>query len=78
MPKPHEATVGGHAVVAVGYNDAKKQVIVRNSWGATWGDQGYFYMPYQYMTGSKTSTDSSPINGAHLASDFWAIHLVSS
>jgi C1A family cysteine protease len=78
MPKPHEATVGGHAVVAVGYNDSKNQVIVRNSWGASWGDQGYFYMPYQYMTGSKASSDSSPINGAHLASDFWAIQLVSS
>ncbi len=78
MPKPGEATVGGHAVVAVGYNDSKNQVIVRNSWGASWGDQGYFYMPYQYMTGSKASSDSSPINGAHLASDFWAIQLVSS
>jgi C1A family cysteine protease len=78
MPKPHEATVGGHAVVAVGYNDAKNQVIVRNSWGASWGEQGYFYMPYQYMTGSKASSDSSPINGAHLASDFWALQLVSS
>ena len=78
MPTPDEATVGGHAVVAVGYNDSKNQVIVRNSWGASWGDQGYFYMPYQYMTGSKASSDSSPINGAHLASDFWAIQLVSS
>jgi C1A family cysteine protease len=78
MPKPHEATVGGHAVVAVGYNDSQSQVIVRNSWGASWGDHGYFYMPYQYMTGSTASSDSSPINGAHLASDFWAIQLVSS
>ena len=78
MPKPAEATVGGHAVVAVGYSDSKNQVIVRNSWGASWGDHGYFYMPYQYMTGSKASADSSPINGAHLANDFWAIQLVSS
>ena len=78
MPKPGEATVGGHAVVAVGYSDSKNQVIVRNSWGASWGDHGYFYMPYQYMTGSKASADSSPINGAHLANDFWAIQLVSS
>jgi C1A family cysteine protease len=78
MPKPGETTVGGHAVVAVGYSDSKNQVIVRNSWGSSWGDKGYFYMPYQYMTGSKVSSDSSPINGAHLASDFWAIQLVSS
>jgi len=78
MPKTGEATVGGHAVVAVGYSDSKNQVIVRNSWGASWGDGGYFYMPYQYMTGSKASSDSSPINGAHLANDFWAIQMVSS
>jgi C1A family cysteine protease len=77
MPKPHESTVGGHAVLAVGYSDAKSQLIVRNSWGASWGDRGYFYMPYQYVTGSKVSSDTSPINGAHLASDFWAIEMVS-
>lgn len=77
MPTRGESTVGGHAVVAVGYSDPKSQVIVRNSWGASWGDRGYFYMPYQYMTGSRVSSDSSPINGAHLASDFWAIELVS-
>jgi C1A family cysteine protease len=78
MPKPGEATVGGHAVMAVGYSDPKGQVIVRNSWGASWGDAGYFYMPYEYMTGTKTSSDASPISGAKLASDFWAIELVSS
>ena len=78
MPKPGEATVGGHAVMAVGYSDPKGQVIVRNSWGASWGDAGYFYMPYEYMTGTKTSSDVSPIKGAKLASDFWAIELVSS
>ena len=78
MPKPGEATVGGHAVMAVGYSDPKGQVIVRNSWGASWADAGYFYMPYEYMTGTKTSSDVSPINGAKLASDFWAIELVSS
>jgi C1A family cysteine protease len=78
LPKPHEPVVGGHAVLAVGYSDAKRHVIVRNSWGASWGDHGYFYMPYQYLTGSKVSADSSPISRAHLASDFWAIQAVSS
>ncbi|WP_082973476.1 C1 family peptidase [Mycobacterium sp. E2327] len=78
MPKPGEATVGGHAVLAVGYSDPKGHLIVRNSWGPGWGDQGYFYMPYQYLTGSKNASDSSPINRAHLASDFWAIQAVSS
>ncbi|OBI50554.1 hypothetical protein A5706_02505 [Mycobacterium sp. E796] len=78
MPKPGEATVGGHAVLAVGYSDPKGHLIIRNSWGPGWGDHGYFYMPYQYLTGSKNASDSSPINGAHLASDFWAVQAVSS
>ena len=78
LPKPGEQVVGGHAVLAVGYSDPERHVIVRNSWSASWGDHGYFYMPYQYLTGSKASADSSPINGAHLASDFWAIQAVSS
>jgi C1A family cysteine protease len=78
LPKKGEAVVGGHAVLAVGYSDTKHHIIVRNSWGASWGDHGYFYMPYQYLTGSKASADSSPISHAHLASDFRAIQAVSS
>ncbi|HBN08400.1 MAG TPA: hypothetical protein DD435_07055 [Cyanobacteria bacterium UBA8530] len=50
MPKPNEQSVGGHAVVFVGYDDAKKMLIVRNSWGTSWGDKGYFYMPYANMS----------------------------
>ena len=40
----------GHAVVAVGYDDKKKTVKVLNSWGPHWGDDGYFYMPYDFIT----------------------------
>lgn len=61
MPKPGEHMLGGHAVMAVGYSDAKSEFIVRNSWGKTWGDSGYFYMPYEYLENSS------------LASDFWTI-----
>jgi C1A family cysteine protease len=64
MPKPNEAVEGGHAVMAVGYNDAKSVMIVRNSWGTGWGDKGYFYMPYTYIT------------SANLCDDFWTIRLV--
>lgn len=45
----HEQLLGGHAVMAVGYDDAKQVLIMRNSWGTGWGDKGYFYMPYEYF-----------------------------
>ncbi|MDN5284803.1 MAG: Xylellain [Mucilaginibacter sp.] len=64
MPTPTESVIGGHAVLAVGYDDSKKAFIVRNSWGDSWGLKGYFYMPYDYIT----NTD--------LADDFWTISQV--
>jgi len=65
MPKQSDYVMGGHAVCCVGYDDSKKCVIVRNSWGEGWGDKGYFYMPYDYIT------------HPYLADDFWAIRFVS-
>lgn len=64
MPVRGEQILGGHAVVAVGYDDPRDVVIVRNSWGDGWGASGYFYMPYAYIT-----------NG-DLCDDFWKITLV--
>lgn len=46
VPKPGEKRLGGHAVLAVGYDNQKQVVTVRNSWGDSWADGGYFYMPY--------------------------------
>jgi hypothetical protein len=43
------ASHGGHAMLCVGYSDADKVFIVRNSWGTEWGDHGYCYMPYSYV-----------------------------
>ncbi|AEW87030.1 peptidase C1A papain [Flavobacterium columnare] len=37
---------GGHCVCIVGYNDVTKQFKVQNSWGRSWGRQGYFYVTY--------------------------------
>ncbi|MDO8722388.1 MAG: C1 family peptidase [Syntrophales bacterium] len=37
MPKAGEKMLGGHAVLAVGYDDVAKRFTVRNSWGADWG-----------------------------------------
>lgn len=61
LPGAGESVLGGHAVLAVGYNDAKRWIIVRNSWGDGWGDKGYFYMPYDFITN----------NG--VADDFWKV-----
>ncbi|MBP2642161.1 MAG: xylellain [Firmicutes bacterium] len=43
-----EQLLGGHAVLVVGYDDSKSQLIVRNSWGYVWGDAGYCYLPFAY------------------------------
>lgn len=64
MPAAKEAQVGGHAVVAVGYDNSSQRFLCRNSWGASWGQKGYFTMPYAYVT------------NAQLAMDFWAIYAV--
>ncbi|MFP5503354.1 MAG: C1 family peptidase [Candidatus Sericytochromatia bacterium] len=50
LPQNGDIYVGGHAVAVVGYDDQKKHLIVKNSWGTAWGDEGYFYMPYAYVT----------------------------
>jgi C1A family cysteine protease len=65
MPSKTENKIFGHAAVAVGYDDADKTFIVRNSWGNSWGDQGYFKMPYDYLLDKQ------------LSSDFWTIRLTS-
>jgi C1A family cysteine protease len=55
MPAANEKVLGGHAVLAVGYDDTAKALIVRNSWGEKFGDKGYFYMPYEFVTEENTA-----------------------
>jgi C1A family cysteine protease len=51
IPEPSEGddVVGGHAVVAVGYDDSHSLVLIRNSWGSTWGSTGHGWLPYTYV-----------------------------
>ncbi len=62
---PQGAVLGGHANLLLGYDDSRQVFISRNSWGPQFGDHGYVYFPYSYLTNSG------------LASDFWTLRNVS-
>lgn len=57
MPGAGEEILGGHCVVACGYDDASQRFIVRNSWGPRFGQKGYFTMPFEYLLRSDLSSD---------------------
>lgn len=49
MPKEGERKRGGHAITVIGYDDNKKAFRIINSWGLNWGDNGYAWLPYDYV-----------------------------
>lgn len=64
FPDAGDELLGGHAVMAVGYDDTTETFLIRNSWGIKFGNQGYFKMPFKYLT--------SPM----FSQDFWTIDLI--
>lgn len=68
LPKGTESLQGYHAVCIVGYDDdkvmpdgSKSAFLVRNSWGKTWGLEGYFWVSCNYLANTR------------LAFDFWVV-----
>lgn len=57
MPAKSETMLGGHAVLVVGYAHDGSW-IVRNSWGPSWGDAGYFHLPHDYLASQDLATDA--------------------
>ena len=64
MPQAGEQQLGGHAVLAVGYDESQQRFTIRNSWGPGSGMAGYFTLPYPYLLQHT------------LSSDFWTIRSV--
>jgi C1A family cysteine protease len=66
MPPPGEGVLGGHCQLIVGYDMHRRLFLVRNSWGTGWADNGYEWMPFDYLL----NTD--------LATDFWTLRQLAS
>lgn len=74
-PSQGDKLIGGHAVVLVGFKEKEKVFIVRNSWGKGWGDNGYFFMPYDFIEAVYTDPKDNKVKP--YVSDFWSIIEVS-
>jgi C1A family cysteine protease len=64
MPGTNDHVIGGHAVLAAGYDDSTRMLKFRNSWGKKWAKGGYGFIPYSYLTET------------NLSDDFWTIRTV--
>lgn len=85
FPTRQESILGGHAILAIGYDDNKKirnlmaggtettgAIEIRNSWGSNWGDAGYGWLPYDYVTKGLTSDWWSMLKAEWVDSDLFS------
>ena len=57
--------MGSHEVLVIGYDDASQRLLLENSWGPTWGDGGFFGMPYD-MVDTTVNTN--------IVSELWVLY----
>ena len=62
MPTQGQRMLGRHAVTGTGFDHDVRQIKVLNSWGQDWGENGFFFMPFDYILNSS------------VCDDFWVIH----
>jgi hypothetical protein len=49
--------IGGHCILLIGYDDNSKHFMAQNSWSKSWGDQGFFTLPYSYLEDPNLAND---------------------
>ena len=66
FPSSYDTSYGGHAALCVGYDDRRRilsekgTLLIQSSWGKSWGDSGFGWLPYRYVV-------------QQLAVDFWLL-----
>lgn len=69
MPGWFDQMLGGHAMCAVGYDQDRELFKIANSWGEGWGDHGYAWMPFDYLTSDSLSDDFWTIRSMEIGND---------
>jgi C1A family cysteine protease len=57
LPGWRESVIGGHALAFLGYSRRTEMFKGQNSWSEQWGDNGFFYVPFDYVTDGQLAAD---------------------